>query len=162
MSNRAAFWTGVAAILGMLYLGWSVLYPVSAAMSRYENLRLFLFFVGCLYGAQFLSIAFGVHKNWIAMQLAAKMKANPPREQRPIATLPEPVDRNGDSEPGMMNICMEDALAMVPEAARGQVIKAWLLLGTEYAAREMGKAQARDFLSAMQYHVATAQMPWRE
>lgn len=38
-------------------------------------------------------------------------------------------------EPGVMNICIEDCLAMASEDTRHLVLQGWLLLGAEYAAR---------------------------
>lgn len=150
---RFSFWVAIAALVGLLCLGWAVIAPVVVAMWPEENLRTAALLFGALYLAQLCDISLGAMKRWYEMQIAARKKSR--------AVMVDPDEEN---EPGILNITMEDCLAMVPEEARPQVIKAWILFGTEYAARELGKAQTREFLNAMHVHVATAEAnpPWRE
>lgn len=70
-------------------------------------------------------------------------------------------DPNDDA--GMMNICLEDCLALATtEEERMMVIKAWLRLGVEYAARQVGKVAACDELEAAIVFVMSAEPdpPW--
>lgn len=68
------------------------------------------------------------------------------------------------AEPGLMNTCMEDCLAHMPEESRGEVLFAWLLLGAEYTAREHGRAAALRVLNAVSDFIRKAEPsnPWPE
>lgn len=61
-----------------------------------------------------------------------------------------------------MNVAIEDALAhAADENEREMVLEAWLRLGVEYYARQVGRRGAVDQLMSLRQFVETAQ-PGRE
>lgn len=69
----------------------------------------------------------------------------------------------GEQEPPILNTMIEDYLAHgATQAAHGEMLMVWHLMGAEYLARAVGRQQAVDTIRRVADFIATAEpnSPW--
>lgn len=164
---RFRFWLGVGALISVVWVGLWIIVPVTRVLGITDLSDLDInqkwyapTFIWLLYFSTLIDVLASISKSWIAVQIAAQHKT-PLTETLRVAIKAAAID---DDAP-IINVALEDALAYAPtEEDRHQVLVAWLMLGSEYAAREMGRQQAAGVLEGMLHFVKTAQpsRPWRD
>jgi hypothetical protein len=86
------------------------------------------------------------------------------RAAQTISFLSKPTPDGADNA-GLMNVALENALAHAEtEQDRQATLAAWMMLGTEYLAREFGRLKAQEIIQNLGAFVRDARpnTPWRD